>query len=99
MRKSKVVTKYVEKKAGATVSDYTVSEVDTGNPNLTVAVRIRPENDKEIGGKWRSIIKVLDEHVLVFDPGTFLLLTFTDVSLHPLTVLIKLKIEVRRPLT
>lgn len=49
-------------------SEYRVQKVDTGNPNLTVAVRVRPENDKE-KGRARKLVKILDEHVLVFDPA------------------------------
>lgn len=33
-------------------------------------IRVRPPNEKEQIGKWRHIIKVLDKHVLIFDPAT-----------------------------
>jgi len=52
-------------------AEYNVTTSDTGNPNLTVTVRIRPECEKEIRSKdHRNIVKVLDEHVLIFDPAT-----------------------------
>ncbi len=30
--------------------------------------RLRPENEKELG-RYRRILKVLDQHVLIFDPA------------------------------
>ncbi len=60
-------------------SSYSVQTEDHGNPNLAVVVRytmvrlivfrVRPESQKEAHGGWRRVIKVLDEHVLVFDPA------------------------------
>lgn len=41
---------------------------DSGNANMKVVVRIRPENETEIRSNYQSVVKVLDEYVLVFDP-------------------------------
>ena len=41
---------------------------DCGNSNMKVVVRIRPENETEIRSNYQGVTKVLDEHVLVFDP-------------------------------
>lgn len=46
--------------------DYEIT--DTGNTNMKVVVRVRPENEMEIRGNCQTVVKVLDEHVLVFDP-------------------------------
>ena len=42
---------------------------DHGNTNMKVVVRIRPENEAEICSSSRTVAKVMDEHVLVFDPS------------------------------
>ena len=41
---------------------------DSGNTNMRVIVRVRPENESEIRSNCETIIRQLDEHVLVFDP-------------------------------
>nr|XP_006816577.1 PREDICTED: kinesin-like protein KIF18A-like [Saccoglossus kowalevskii] len=41
---------------------------EQNNSNVKVVVRIRPENNQELEGNSRTVVKVLDEHVLVFDP-------------------------------
>jgi kinesin family protein 18/19 len=46
--------------------DYEIT--DTGNTNMKVVVRIRPENDMEIRSNCETVVKALDNHVLVFDP-------------------------------
>ena len=51
---------------------------DTGNSNMKVVVRIRPENELEIRSNCQSAAKVLDEHVLVFDPSPDNAPTFQD---------------------
>ena len=37
-----------------------------GNTKVRVVVRVRPENDKEVGSK--AIVRVVDNNILVFDP-------------------------------
>ncbi|GIQ84752.1 kinesin-like protein [Kipferlia bialata] len=36
--------------------------------NFTVAVRVRPENEEEKNGRHYNVIKVTNDHLLVFDP-------------------------------
>ena len=36
--------------------------------NIRVAVRVRPENERELGGTFRNVIEVIDDRMLVFDP-------------------------------
>ena len=42
---------------------------DSGNSTMKVVLRVRPENEIEIRSNYQSVVKVLDEHVLVFDPS------------------------------
>lgn len=42
---------------------------DMGNTNMKVVVRVRPENEEELSRGNQSVVKVMDEHVLVFDPN------------------------------
>ncbi len=42
---------------------------DAGNSTMKVVVRLRPENEEEIRSNNMAVAKVLDEHVLVFDPS------------------------------
>lgn len=42
---------------------------DTGNSSMKVVVRVRPENEAELRSSCHCVVKVLDEHVLVFDPA------------------------------
>jgi len=44
------------------------SKDDKSNANIIVAVRIRPETTEELNS-WRTVVKVLDDNVLVFDPA------------------------------
>lgn len=46
--------------------EYTIT--DAGNTNMKVIVRIRPENQSELRGNCESVVKALDQHVVVFDP-------------------------------
>lgn len=40
------------------------------NPNMIVAMRVRPDNDKEkYCSKSRTVVRVLDERVVIFDPA------------------------------
>ena len=41
---------------------------DGGNSNMKVVVRVRPENQVETRSNCETIVKILDDHVLVFDP-------------------------------
>lgn len=38
------------------------------NSNVKVVVRVRPQNERELERGQSSVIKVLDEHMLIFDP-------------------------------
>lgn len=46
-------------------SDYQVT--DTGNSTMKVVVRVRPENETELRSGCQTVVKVMDEHVVVFD--------------------------------
>ena len=48
-------------------SSYEVT--DSGNSSMKVVVRVRPESEVELRSSCQCVIKVLDEHVLVFDPA------------------------------
>ena len=50
-----------------TTTNYEIT--DTGNTTMKVVVRVRPENEMEIRSNYQSVVKSLDEHVLVFDPS------------------------------
>ena len=36
--------------------------------NIRVAVRVRPENDREKAGAFNNVIQIIDEKMMVFDP-------------------------------
>ena len=37
--------------------------------NIKVAVRVRPENERELtGGAYRNVIEIVDDKMLIFDP-------------------------------
>ena len=36
--------------------------------NIRVAVRVRPENERELTGAYRNVIQVVDDRMLIFDP-------------------------------
>ena len=40
---------------------------DKGNSNMKVVVRVRPESEAELQSSCQTVVKVLDEHVIVFD--------------------------------
>lgn len=42
---------------------------DTGDSSMKVVVRVRPESEAELRSSCQCVVKVLDEHVLVFDPA------------------------------
>ena len=60
--------------SGGTSSDDTKSQsleyevTDSGNANMKVVVRVRPESNLEIHSSCQTVVKVLDNHVLIFDP-------------------------------
>ena len=39
-----------------------------GSANIKVAVRVRPENEREKAGAFNNVINVVDEKMLIFDP-------------------------------
>ena len=43
-------------------------ENNSDDSNMKVVVRIRPENEAELRGSHQPVVKMLDDHVLVFDP-------------------------------
>ena len=47
----------------------TYEVTDTGNSSMKVVVRVRPESEAELRSSCHCVVKVLDEHVLVFDPA------------------------------
>ena len=42
---------------------------DAGNSSMKVVVRVRPESEAELRSSCQCVVRVLDEHVLVFDPA------------------------------
>ena len=55
--------------ARPTASSESYEITDSGNSTMKVVVRLRPENEDEIRSNNQAVAKVLDEHVLVFDPS------------------------------
>ena len=41
---------------------------DSGNSTMKVVVRLRPETEAEVASSYQSVVKPLDDFVLVFDP-------------------------------
>lgn len=39
-----------------------------GSANIRVAVRVRPENEREKAGAYNNVINVVDDKMLIFDP-------------------------------
>ena len=44
----------------------TTSQSGAGSSNVKVVIRVRPENEKEVGS--RVVTQVMNENILVFDP-------------------------------
>lgn len=42
---------------------------DLGNSSMKVVIRVRPESEPELRSSCQCVVKVLDEHVLLFDPA------------------------------
>lgn len=40
---------------------------DPGNSTMKVVVRVRPESEAELRSSCQCVVKVVDEHVLIFD--------------------------------
>ncbi len=59
---------YLARPSTAPVGANRYEITDQGNTNMKVVVRVRPESESEIGSGSQGVVKVLDEHVLVFDP-------------------------------
>jgi kinesin family protein 18/19 len=41
---------------------------DSAQTNIKVIVRVRPHNDKELQDNYKTVVKIIDERMLVFDP-------------------------------
>lgn len=41
---------------------------DSTKSNIKVVVRCRPPNERELGGNFHDIIKIIDDQMLIFDP-------------------------------
>ena len=41
---------------------------DSGNTNMRVIVRVRPESELERRSSYKNIVTVVDDHIIVFDP-------------------------------
>lgn len=41
---------------------------ETAQTNIKVIVRVRPHNEKELQDNYRTVVKIIDERMLVFDP-------------------------------
>ena len=57
----------VEETNHVSTKEYEIT--DGGNSNMKVVVRVRPENEMEMRSNCETVVKVLDDHVLVFDPN------------------------------
>ncbi|KAK3576194.1 hypothetical protein CHS0354_016017 [Potamilus streckersoni] len=44
------------------------SVLDAGGSKVKVVVRIRPENAQEVEGNFKTVVQIMNEYVLVFDP-------------------------------
>ena len=51
---------------------------DSGNSSMKVVVRVRPESEAELRSSCQCVVKVLDEHVLLFDPAAGSIATGKD---------------------
>ena len=48
-----------------------VTDKDTGPAacsHIRVVVRVRPPNSHEVQGNFKTVVRVMDEHMLIFDP-------------------------------
>ncbi|KAL0248428.1 hypothetical protein GEMRC1_003664 [Eukaryota sp. GEM-RC1] len=43
----------------------------TKSDNIRVVVRVRPENERELQGNFRTVVRVVDDHVVCFDPDDY----------------------------
>jgi len=49
--------------------EFSYQVTDTGNNSMKVVVRVRPESEPELRSSCHCVVKVLDDHVLIFDPA------------------------------
>ena len=54
--------------AKSDISGETNSDSSGISANIRVAVRVRPENERELTGAYRNVIQVVDDRMLIFDP-------------------------------
>ena len=54
--------------AKSDISGETNSDGSGISANIRVAVRVRPENERELTGGYRNVIQVVDDRMLIFDP-------------------------------
>ena len=52
-----------------TEGEFSYEISNTGNNSMKVVVRVRPESEPELRSSCHCVVKVLDEHVLIFDPA------------------------------
>ena len=52
---------------GGTKEERTYKITDNGNSNMKVVVRVRPENEAELRSSCQTVVKIMDDHVVVFD--------------------------------
>ncbi len=55
--------------AVGTEGEFSYEVSNTGNNSMKVVVRVRPESEPELRSSCHCVVKVLDEHVLIFDPA------------------------------
>ncbi|XP_012286702.1 kinesin-like protein KIF18A [Orussus abietinus] len=49
-------------------SGSTMTAHETGSQNIKVIVRVRPDNEREMQDNYRTVINVVDDKMLIFDP-------------------------------
>ncbi len=56
----------VEETNHVSTKEYEIT--DGGNSNMKVVIRVRPENEMEARSNCETVVRILDDHVLAFDP-------------------------------
>ena len=54
--------------SGSLPGSSSTASTSGGSANIKVAVRVRPENEREKAGAYNNVINVVDERMLIFDP-------------------------------
>lgn len=54
--------------SGSLSGSSSTASTSGGSANIKVAVRVRPENEREKAGAYNNVINVVDERMLIFDP-------------------------------